>query len=285
MNCNIHPNMDAVGNCVSCGRGVCEECKVRINNLVHCRECVEAGRVKGAQAQPGPPPMYAAPPPFMPPPMRFIPRPRGPLKPNLFKIGGIGAFITGITMLIMGVSDIAWNYDNPIPGGFSSLFLIVIVYTIGLFVIAAGCAGIYWNYGSLSGMVGIVGILIMGPVTIMVVALMVPSFSNEDFSPSQVLVNSPLALFFAGNMTLIHLSVAYARHYIPIWHGSRKILAMARVTNIVGVVFFFSIVWIIFSIGVVGYFILGVALILFAIFFLTAPMPGDQEGRPQGAPS
>jgi hypothetical protein len=285
MNCSIHPNMDAVGNCVSCGRGVCEECKVRINNLVHCKECVEAGNVKGAQAQPAPPPMYAAPPPFMPPPMRFVPRLRGTPKPNLFKIGGIGAFVTGITMFIMGVSVTIWDYDNPWNGGYNSMLLLVVVNVIGLFLITVGCYGIYWNYGSQSGLVGMISMLVMGPLILIVVSQMMASYAGEDVSPRQIFENSPLGLFYAGTMTLVHLSVAYARHYIPIWHSSRKVLAMARATNIAGVGFFFSILWIIFSIGFIGYFILGVALILFAVFFLTAPMPGDPTAGPQGAPT
>lgn len=58
MKCEKHPDTDAVGACVSCGRGVCPICKISYNNMIHCKECIEAGRVGGHQyaaywAQPG----------------------------------------------------------------------------------------------------------------------------------------------------------------------------------------------------------------------------------------
>jgi hypothetical protein len=49
MKCEKHPETDAVGACVSCGRGVCPICKISYNNMIHCKECIEAGRVGGRQ--------------------------------------------------------------------------------------------------------------------------------------------------------------------------------------------------------------------------------------------
>ena len=49
MKCEKHPETDAVGACVSCGRGVCPICKLSYNNMLHCKECIEAGRVGGHQ--------------------------------------------------------------------------------------------------------------------------------------------------------------------------------------------------------------------------------------------
>jgi hypothetical protein len=49
MKCEKHPETDAVGACVSCGRGVCPICKISYNNMIHCKECIEAGRVGGHQ--------------------------------------------------------------------------------------------------------------------------------------------------------------------------------------------------------------------------------------------
>jgi membrane-associated HD superfamily phosphohydrolase len=217
--------------------------------------------------------------------MRYIPRPRGELKPNLFKIGGLGAFLVGITMLIMGASSTVWDYSNPVTWGKELFVLLTVVNVIGLFLIAVGCYGIYWNYGSQSGLVGIIGMLVMGPFILVIVSSMVATYSSEDVSPSYLFVDSPLGIIFAITMTVVHLSVAHARHYLPIWHGARKILAMARGTNIVGTGFFFSIIWIFIGLGIVGYFIVGIALILFAIFFLSAPMPGNPTAGPQGAPT
>ena len=47
MNCHYHPDRDAVGACVNCGRLVCPECKTVLGGRVHCNPCAEtvfAGR-------------------------------------------------------------------------------------------------------------------------------------------------------------------------------------------------------------------------------------------------
>ncbi len=40
MNCKNHPDRPAVGACVTCGHMVCEECKVEIDDKIHCKSCV-----------------------------------------------------------------------------------------------------------------------------------------------------------------------------------------------------------------------------------------------------
>jgi hypothetical protein len=281
MKCELHPNLDAVGNCVYCGRGVCEDCKVKINELVHCKECVEAGRIKGGQVRPPPPPRPApgqpGQMPFMPPPMRHMPRPRGPLKPVLFKYGAAGSLLSGVFMIAMGGSVIFWSYDRP-PGGSLSLILMFVMNIIGLIFLALGCYGIYWNYGSMSGMAGIIGMLIMIPLLLFAAGSTWRSYSSydDDVSASSFF-NSGLALLYAVTYTLMHLSIAYARHYVPIWHTARKAMAAARATSIVGVGFLYSIILLSF----VGYIVVGVAYILFALFFLMAPMPDQPAQVPQ----
>lgn len=37
--CAYHPDREAVGMCVSCGRAVCPECKVVLANRIHCEAC------------------------------------------------------------------------------------------------------------------------------------------------------------------------------------------------------------------------------------------------------
>ena len=41
MNCYYHPERDAVGVCVTCGRAVCAECKVVFGDKIHCNECAD----------------------------------------------------------------------------------------------------------------------------------------------------------------------------------------------------------------------------------------------------
>ncbi len=42
MKCAVHTDREAVGGCCSCGRFVCPECKVTVDNQVYCNPCMEA---------------------------------------------------------------------------------------------------------------------------------------------------------------------------------------------------------------------------------------------------
>ena len=41
MKCGYHPEREAVGTCVDCGREICEFCKTIINAKMHCPDCIE----------------------------------------------------------------------------------------------------------------------------------------------------------------------------------------------------------------------------------------------------
>lgn len=44
MNCNLHPENAAVGVCTSCGRAICRECAIEVQNKLICRECLSTGK-------------------------------------------------------------------------------------------------------------------------------------------------------------------------------------------------------------------------------------------------
>lgn len=44
MKCYVHPDVDPVGTCTSCGRGICSECAVEVQGKLVCRECLAAGK-------------------------------------------------------------------------------------------------------------------------------------------------------------------------------------------------------------------------------------------------
>ena len=48
--CAYHPEADAVGACVHCGRLVCVECKVELEGKIHCNPCVEKMLLEKARA-------------------------------------------------------------------------------------------------------------------------------------------------------------------------------------------------------------------------------------------
>jgi hypothetical protein len=40
MKCAVHPERDAVGACVACGKPVCQECLVEVGGRNYCKACV-----------------------------------------------------------------------------------------------------------------------------------------------------------------------------------------------------------------------------------------------------
>lgn len=44
MQCHVHPDVDAVGVCVSCGRPVCRDCGVDTQGKLICRQCLAEGQ-------------------------------------------------------------------------------------------------------------------------------------------------------------------------------------------------------------------------------------------------
>lgn len=51
MNCYVHPEREAVGVCVSCGKAVCPECNVAIGEKLYCKSC--AGKTFSTTSAPG----------------------------------------------------------------------------------------------------------------------------------------------------------------------------------------------------------------------------------------
>lgn len=51
MNCYIHPEIESVGNCTSCGKPICRECVVEIQDKLVCRECLSSGKNAPPQIQ------------------------------------------------------------------------------------------------------------------------------------------------------------------------------------------------------------------------------------------
>lgn len=41
MYCYHHPDCEAVGQCIECGKTVCPECKVVFDNRIYCNSCIE----------------------------------------------------------------------------------------------------------------------------------------------------------------------------------------------------------------------------------------------------
>lgn len=42
MKCHMHPEVEAIGTCTSCGRAVCPECSLNVAGKITCKACAEA---------------------------------------------------------------------------------------------------------------------------------------------------------------------------------------------------------------------------------------------------
>ena len=45
MKCYVHPDVDPIGTCTSCGRGICSDCAVEVQGKLVCRDCLAKGKV------------------------------------------------------------------------------------------------------------------------------------------------------------------------------------------------------------------------------------------------
>lgn len=43
MKCIAHPEVEALGVCIACGKGVCAECAVTVDGRTHCQTCAASG--------------------------------------------------------------------------------------------------------------------------------------------------------------------------------------------------------------------------------------------------
>ncbi|MFH1587129.1 MAG: hypothetical protein ABID38_04690, partial [Candidatus Diapherotrites archaeon] len=49
--CFKHSDKDAVGNCSSCGKGVCSECGVETEDALVCKDCLAKGKTKRSSSE------------------------------------------------------------------------------------------------------------------------------------------------------------------------------------------------------------------------------------------
>ncbi len=60
MKCFKHPSKDATGTCSSCGKGICADCAVEVDDKLLCKECVAKGKSKKSTTAGGKSPVLAA---------------------------------------------------------------------------------------------------------------------------------------------------------------------------------------------------------------------------------
>lgn len=52
LRCHVHPDAETVETCMSCGRGICAQCAVEVQEKLVCRECLAGGRAVARKYDP-----------------------------------------------------------------------------------------------------------------------------------------------------------------------------------------------------------------------------------------
>jgi hypothetical protein len=238
---------------------------------IHCKECVEAGRVRGnAPVQP----VYQQVPVFyyaQPPLIKFPPVPKGPTNQVPLRIGAFGALLSGIALFVMGGSV----YLSPIL-----LSMSLILFCIGLFVLAIGCYGIYWNFGCSWGAFGTISLPIMGGITLLIVFLI--GGISQMLSSGFLFGLIPLLVIC---MVFVHVSLSHMRLHLPRNSHSYNVMNLNRILNYLGIIGVAAFL----MISLFLFFIAGGILIIDFWFLINVPVPDpaaqQQQPQPYYAPA
>lgn len=159
MKCAKHHRKEAIGACVSCGSGVCKECRIAVQGITYCKSCLEGGKMQPS------PPLPPGPLPRTRPPRRIrAPRqvrvPRSTRRP--FRLFFIIAAI-GMIFLVLALSIYTYfQFVSFWLGGYQSTNIFCSAYLLVTCVIAGiGFFGYWWNYGLRSSLVAFFGTLIL----------------------------------------------------------------------------------------------------------------------------
>ena len=282
MKCEVHPDQDALGTCVSCGRGVCAICKVNYQGTMHCKQCVEAGRIGGMRqayaapmyypygyGMPYPYPYYQYPP-VQP---KATPNPRGIPDGRLFRLGsagslpaGILSIVTGVALLIDGGPFNFYSSGEPTLSIGATLLLAVLqlVTAIGLF-------GFYRNFGPAIAMVAAAALSASGFIYLLMLGIALQDRQNSVL----IVYSGALALGIA--YIILGTAMMDIRRFLdsrelPLVSGLMFILGGALMCGLIGI---FVIGWV-FS--AIGFFMLAIVL-----FTAPVPSPGTEAQEPDQA--
>jgi hypothetical protein len=287
MKCEVHPDNEVVGSCVSCGRGVCDECKETHDGLLHCRLCIKKGRITDRPSLDWQSIFYHVPQPapkVAPRNMALArtsltqPNPAEDPDPKPFKIGRYGALIVGIYMMIM-------SFSFPAVGDEYLLFVFTVAggagMTMAFLPYIIGLHGFYKNYGCRWAMIGSWGLALF-----LVVYL---AWSMYDFVMACAYTGSlcewypwstVLGLLLVGiGFILTGISHFKVGAYFLPTTGIRNNLNWAGTSIIIGGALFIVqlfTVWsqVLWTVTLfLGWFIIGVSAVFMHFVFFRAPLP------------
>ena len=246
--CAIHLQNEAMGVCTSCGRNICDICRVNVLNKPHCKACAEAIIYQMARGRAKTKPIK-------------MPSPRGPPSRNYYLFGLIGSIMMAIGAVLLWLLGVDRRFDI-FPRDVWELFWLVgiPILCIGIAVTSMGFYGFYINYGST---LGYICLMILPLSALFFISIFLYSF----------FINFDVGRFSTGlgalsiGLILMAITILSVENYTMTW-GISKVTA----------IFLFAaaaLSWVVFiteAIGL-GWMVLLVACVLLAIYFHKIKMP------------
>jgi len=284
MQCDNHPDKDAIGACVSCGKGVCSLCKISFDGLIHCRQCVEAGRVK-RKPMPGQSPQQRGPPGAPPqggmyPAMQGYgpggrvwaykdPEPKGRPSRTLFKAGIAGAAFNAAISFIVGAMWFAAIFSDFALTGDTALIFMMVVPQATMLLFIPGLYGLYQNYGIKFGQV-----LVVAYSCFLLAHIMIWAYAFVVFTTVGQTGESFPTIFLGAIMFGLALMMAATMLWssterVRPTHPARGAFKVAVAVMMIAGGSFLAML----GIYMIGWFILGPALLATAYALWLAPVP------------
>ncbi|MDH5691349.1 MAG: DUF2180 family protein [Candidatus Bathyarchaeota archaeon] len=165
MKCWLHPKVDAVAVCKSCGKGLCKDCAITISGQSYCKECIEKG-VAARRVTTTPEP---------------IPTPTGVPTKGFFIVGGIGSIMNVVAAILLFFGTLwfsgGWRWYRLDIIDMSGAVLVF----IGTLLAGIGYLGIRRNYGSAMGTASFAMGIVTGLFFIVQLVVNVIAYSSYDY--------------------------------------------------------------------------------------------------------
>jgi len=249
MKCHIHPETEATGVCVACGNAVCAECGVPVQGILHCRTCIEMGRIRRENyrgAYPG----------------QEIPRLKGKTSKTLFTAGMFGSLIAAVASVAYSLFGFGYyGYWLQLPFIFAFLALGVSVSLMGF-----GFYGLGRTYGNGIGTAAwaLAQVACIGYILFAVSFALTREYDPYGFYFPYSFLIYGIWVFEAAASILGGIAFIFSRRL----HGNEDLALTAGIALMVAGV----LLWI----PILGMF-MGVAAIITAVAFSKARLVGTQD--------
>lgn len=261
MKCAKHPRSDALAVCPSCGRAICEICRVNVGNVPHCKECVEWIILQMGR--------------FPQRPMR-MPMLRGVPRREFFMAGFVGALIMMIAAagnwFVLFGGDLSYN-------PYLWTFIIMnVLFSVSLAITSVGFYGFYRNYGVILGLMSFVFLMI---ASIIFLGLSIFSVGEPSMDPYEdySLIKPE---FFIPAVILVGVSIVLMGVTLILVEDYTMLRDLSKATGFYNIMIASLFIIPFFTVdGGFGWLALVIGCILMAMVFFKAKLPPRYAGYPR----